>query len=278
MPFPDHIKLSAKVSAAFRCCVCHKKFVEVHHLIPEAEGGPDTLENAAPLCASCHDLFGGNPEKRKQLRQMRDAWWAQMEERRGKLLDPLETEVPFEIREELNFAGGISRGRDLLYDRVYAQEDFETCAHRLVKLVRDCQKLGPNRERILALDIEGHRKRDGEFDSDMVALNIFIGTFLIQFLSEANTPLIHVRNKKWQNNEVPNSVIFFEELDGQAIREAIERGVEGIWLPGEGMIRLPKREKRRRKRRDTSERVTPSRVATSRCKVPRKEQHRRNRR
>jgi 5-methylcytosine-specific restriction endonuclease McrA len=29
-------------------------FLEVHHIIPLAEGGPDTVENAAALCPNCH--------------------------------------------------------------------------------------------------------------------------------------------------------------------------------------------------------------------------------
>jgi hypothetical protein len=57
--------------------VCHEAFVEVHHIVPQSEGGSDDLDNACPLCAYCHDLIGGNPDKRKQLRQMRD-WWYQI--------------------------------------------------------------------------------------------------------------------------------------------------------------------------------------------------------
>jgi hypothetical protein len=70
-------------------------FVEVHHIQPESEGGPDTLDNAAALCASCHDLFGGNPEKRKQIRQMRDDWWQKMEERAQRLSSDLERVMNF---------------------------------------------------------------------------------------------------------------------------------------------------------------------------------------
>jgi len=61
MPFTQKIKDEAKWGSAYRCCVCHDVFVEVHHILPEADGGPSTIENAAPLCAKHHDLFGGNP-------------------------------------------------------------------------------------------------------------------------------------------------------------------------------------------------------------------------
>lgn len=75
MPFPESLKLEAKRLANFRCVVCHNVWVEVHHLTPQKEGGPDTLDNAAPLCGSCHSQFGGNPDLRKQMREMRDWWW-----------------------------------------------------------------------------------------------------------------------------------------------------------------------------------------------------------
>lgn len=75
MPFTDAIKVEAKRRADFSCVICKQPFVEVHHILPEAHGGPSTLDNAAPLCGSCHDLFGGNPDKRKQIRGMRDFYW-----------------------------------------------------------------------------------------------------------------------------------------------------------------------------------------------------------
>ena len=75
MAFPERVKLEAKRRANFSCVICKKPFVDVHHIIPQSDGGSDTIENAAPLCGSCHDLFGGNPDKRKQIREMRDLWW-----------------------------------------------------------------------------------------------------------------------------------------------------------------------------------------------------------
>ena len=49
--------------------------LQVHHIIPEEDGGPDTEENAAPLCASCHGSFGGNRELHARMRQMRNHWY-----------------------------------------------------------------------------------------------------------------------------------------------------------------------------------------------------------
>jgi HNH endonuclease len=81
MPFSEATKLEAKRRAHFSCVVCHQPFVEVHHILPQAAGGSDDLDNAAPLCSSCHDLFGGNPDKRKQIREMRDLWYELCETR-----------------------------------------------------------------------------------------------------------------------------------------------------------------------------------------------------
>jgi hypothetical protein len=49
--------------------------VEIHHIVPEAEGGLDVEDNAAPLCPSCHELYGANPQKRNLIREARDLWY-----------------------------------------------------------------------------------------------------------------------------------------------------------------------------------------------------------
>jgi 5-methylcytosine-specific restriction endonuclease McrA len=72
MSFSEKTKIEVKEKAAFRCCRCQSVSVQVHHIIPEEAGGADTIDNAAPLCPSCHNAFGGNPEKRKEIKQMRD--------------------------------------------------------------------------------------------------------------------------------------------------------------------------------------------------------------
>jgi HNH endonuclease len=49
--------------------------VDIHHILPQSEGGLDTEENAAPLCPSCHEVYGANPQKRKLIREARDLWY-----------------------------------------------------------------------------------------------------------------------------------------------------------------------------------------------------------
>lgn len=74
MPFSEKTKLEVKTKAHFRCCRCQNIGVQVHHILPEKDGGTDEIDNAAPLCPTCHGHFGDNPQKRKEIRQMRD-WW-----------------------------------------------------------------------------------------------------------------------------------------------------------------------------------------------------------
>ncbi|MFH1717683.1 MAG: DarT ssDNA thymidine ADP-ribosyltransferase family protein [Planctomycetota bacterium] len=79
MSFSENLKQEVKEKAAFRCCRCQAIGVQVHHIEPESEGGPDTVENAAPLCPCCHDYFGANPQKRKEIKHMRDWWYQRVE-------------------------------------------------------------------------------------------------------------------------------------------------------------------------------------------------------
>ena len=75
--FLSSTKTVVRRRAWFACCICKRISLglEVHHILPQAEGGPDSEENAAPLCPSCHRIYGGNPELRARIREMRDAWY-----------------------------------------------------------------------------------------------------------------------------------------------------------------------------------------------------------
>ena len=75
MPFPEALKLSVKRRSHLMCCLCHSLGVEVHHIVPQAEGGSDGEDNAAALCPSCHETYGANPQKRKFIREARELWY-----------------------------------------------------------------------------------------------------------------------------------------------------------------------------------------------------------
>jgi hypothetical protein len=58
-----------------------------------------------------------------------------------------------------------------VYHRVYAKEGFADAAQRLFRLVREAQRVSPGAARVLYLDIDAHRNRDGNFDPDMLKLH-----------------------------------------------------------------------------------------------------------
>lgn len=81
MPFSEKIKFEVKRLSHQTCCVCKNIGIEIHHIIPQSENGPDDLDNAAPLCPSCHEIYGQNPTKRKFIRESRDIWYEICERR-----------------------------------------------------------------------------------------------------------------------------------------------------------------------------------------------------
>src|ERR1700730_7686007 len=81
MPFSEELKVSVRRRSHFSCCLCRELFCEIHHIIPQSEGGSDSESNPAPLCPSCHETYGANPEKRKFIREARDYWYELCEKR-----------------------------------------------------------------------------------------------------------------------------------------------------------------------------------------------------
>ena len=74
------------IASARHCCVCHRYKgvkMEVHHIIQEADGGPNTFENAIPLCYDCHSDAGhfndrhpkGTKFSKQELSKSRDTWY-----------------------------------------------------------------------------------------------------------------------------------------------------------------------------------------------------------
>jgi len=79
MGFSESIKKEVRKKGCFRCCICEKpKPLHIHHTIPSKDGGPGTLENAAPLCVQCHDTYGNDENRRKWIisrHELRTTWW-----------------------------------------------------------------------------------------------------------------------------------------------------------------------------------------------------------
>lgn len=86
MPFPRNVRDEALVKSHRRCCVCHEfggRSVNVHHIVQEADGGSNTIENAICLCLRCHAEAGhfnprhpmGTKYSPNELRAHRDQWW-----------------------------------------------------------------------------------------------------------------------------------------------------------------------------------------------------------
>lgn len=199
MGFSENIKNKVKEKAFSRCVICHSPFVEVHHIIPLKENGANTEENAAPLCAKCHDLYGGNPEKRRQIRQMRDQWYREVERKR-------QTEALFFERiKVLNSDERMLGSKKIaIYHVIFKDEDFNESAQYIFKLVRYAQENNPGIPRCLYLDIEEHRNSQGGFDNDMFELQTkFLLKFLMKYLTEAYTPFGKIVNKDNQLDDVP---------------------------------------------------------------------------
>ena len=76
-PFTEALKKKIRDRSDLRCCIagCHKPDIDIHHIIPRADGGENTEDNAAPLCAGCHRTYGGDPRKRKMIREHREGWY-----------------------------------------------------------------------------------------------------------------------------------------------------------------------------------------------------------
>lgn len=101
MPFPLNVRLEALVRCQRHCCLCHQRKhtrLQCHHIVPDADGGPDTLDNCIPLCPDCHaevmafnprHPFGGTPYHKDELVRRRDDWYAVIERRANGLIQNL---------------------------------------------------------------------------------------------------------------------------------------------------------------------------------------------
>ena len=111
---------------------------------------------------------------------------------------------------------------------MYENETFEDAASMLFGLISEAQKINPGKDRILYLDIDGHRNEEGGFDRDMLELQMeYMLGFLLKYLKEVVMPLARVKNKNKQNNDIPDKFFilsndedkekFLKEMEGKTI-------------------------------------------------------------
>jgi 5-methylcytosine-specific restriction endonuclease McrA len=85
MPFSKKNKEEILVKTRRSCCICHifiGRNANVHHIVQEADGGENSIENAIVLCPNCHAEAGhynpkhplGNKYSPEELIMHRDKW------------------------------------------------------------------------------------------------------------------------------------------------------------------------------------------------------------
>ena len=74
MAFPRDEVDELLVACHRRCCVCHRFCgvkIETDHIVPRGEGGPDSIDNAIPVCFECHAEIHSYNDKHPRGRKFR---------------------------------------------------------------------------------------------------------------------------------------------------------------------------------------------------------------
>jgi hypothetical protein len=111
MPFDDATKRKVLLWCDRHCCLCKKACgtnIEVHHIVPEAEGGDSTIDNAIPLCFDCHgSIEHYNPKHPKGSNYKSEEIKARREQIYEEFTRNLVPIVYYEIRQQVE--GGEKR-------------------------------------------------------------------------------------------------------------------------------------------------------------------------
>jgi hypothetical protein len=72
--FPKEQVAQLLVECHRRCCICHRFCgvkIEIDHIVPSSEEGPDTIDNAIPVCFECHAEIHSYNDKHPRGRKFR---------------------------------------------------------------------------------------------------------------------------------------------------------------------------------------------------------------
>lgn len=154
MPFSRSVREESLVKSHRYCCVCHKfagRDVNVHHIIQESDGGPNTLENSIALCFRCHSEAGhynpkhplGTKYSPEELRRHRDQWWDQLSR------DPIGIIKP-PVEDILSLRFRVQAPSQTLITRAKTRWNYPDGA-QTVRL-EICESMQPSREMTRSID------------------------------------------------------------------------------------------------------------------------------
>ena len=94
--FPDSVAAELLAACKRHCCVCLRwrgGNLQIHHIQPEAQGGPGTAENGIPVCFDCHAEIESKSNMGRrftadELRRHREQWFGVVRDHSEKLLAP----------------------------------------------------------------------------------------------------------------------------------------------------------------------------------------------
>lgn len=101
-----------------------------------------------------------------------------------------------------------------IYHDMHVEEDFERCASRIFTMTKRASDDLPGVERILFLDVQGHRNSAGGYDHDAYELMTdFLIGFMLPYLTEVHTPLSVASNPNTQREDLANELFFIHDDD-----------------------------------------------------------------
>ena len=196
MPFSDKVKEDAMIACGRRCCICHKfcgNKMEVHHIVPQKDGGPDDFENAIPLCFDCHAevaAYNVNHPKgvkfsKNELKRHRDNWYS-----RNKSDNSNDSDLPpvkllrdpkFETSSLLHITSGIQLlnsmsgccGSQFNYEEPQTREEATAISdfQKEIEYLNDAESLMEESEKVLV----GFDLNDLLTKMDEKGFSIFVG-------------------------------------------------------------------------------------------------------
>jgi hypothetical protein len=153
---------------------------------------------------------------------MRDYWWEVVKMRKeyiiktGKFQEENFTEIDPKSRHLLK------RTSTAIYHVIMPKDTFEDAAQAIFASVFLLQKNYPNQERMIVIDIEGHRNKQGGFDHDMFELQCYFNlNIILPYVTRIFSPLACVENKYPQINEIPEELNVFGHEEAKTLVKGI---------------------------------------------------------